>query len=283
MELSVIISSSNHHLNCLNKVLTGFAMQSYKDFEIIIAGRTPGDKVKRLLLPFYKKFKSLTYLENSTAKNKASLLNQAIQVSKSEYLVFTEANCIPRKDFLEIHAQRKEETFFLSGGHFKLTPPIHQTLEEKHIQEQICFERGWLRRRGLKFSLKNQQLSTNKIKSNIINALLPGKAHWNHHNVSCWKKDLLDINGFDERIPEADQARDLCQRLRDNDVRGLKVNFNAICLHLNLNPDTDHKPVKAPLHPGSLNPVHSGKPVWTQYGIYKGRTVPIPYSDIDNP
>lgn len=279
MELSVIISSSNHDSNCLNKVLTGFAMQRFRDFEIIITGMEPADERRRLIQPFQKEFKSLTYLESSTEQNKATLLNKAIQASKSEYLVFTESNCIPRKDFLEIHHQRREETFFLSGGQFKLAPHIHQGMQEKHIQEQICFECSWLRRQGLKFSLKNQQLSRNRIKSNIMNALLPGKASWNHHNVSCWKKDLLDINGFDEHIAQIDQARDLCQRLHNNDIRGIKVHFNAICLHLNR--QAAESQMRSPLRPAALKPIRSGDPVWTQYGIYKGRTVPVPYAEVD--
>jgi len=279
MELSVIISSSNHDFNCLKQVLTGFAMQRFRDFEIIITGRQPAEQVTRLMQPYYKEFKSLVYLENNAIQNNATLLNQAIQASKSEYLVFTEANCVPRKDFLEIHQQRKEETFFLSGGHFKLAPHIYRGMEEKHIQEQICFDRNWLRRQGLRFSLKNQQLSKNRIKSNIMNALLPGKASWNPHNASCWKKDLLEINGFDEHIAEADQARDLSQRLHNNEVRGIKVHFNAICLHLNQQPVL--KETAAPLQPAALQPIRSGNPVWTQYGIYKGRTVPVPYTEIE--
>lgn len=281
MELSVIISSSNHHTNCLNKVLTGFAMQRFKNFELIIPGAAADERVSNILQPFYKEFKSLRFLEDNATSNKASLLNQAIQASQSDYLVFTEANCIPRQDFLEIHQQRREETFFLTGGHFKLAPHIYQNMEQQHIRQQTCFECKWLRAQGLGFSLKNQQLSRNRLKSNILNALCPGKASWNHHNVSCWKKDLLDINGFDEHMAEADQARDLSQRLHNNDVRGIKVGFNAICLHLNLQPSGEAVTDAASIPPTALKPMHSSNPVWTQYGIYKGRTVPVPYGEID--
>jgi hypothetical protein len=278
MELSVIISSSNQDLNCLHRTLTGYANQQFKDFELIVAGLVPDQAVKDLLKAFSPFFPAIKILQPE--QNRAALLNKAIQVSESEYLVFTKSNCIPRKDFLEIHQERKEETFFLSGGHFRLAPSIYERVETEHITRQTCFELKWLKKQGLKFSLKNQQLSKSKIKSNIINALLPGKATWNPHNVSCWKKDLLEINGFDEQInSEAAQAKDLCQRLQKNDIKGIKVHFNAICLHLNQQQVL--QPGDLNIQPATLKAVHGGKPAWTNYGIYKGQAVRIPYTEID--
>ena len=278
MELSVIISSSNQDVNCLNRTLTGYANQKFSDFELILAGLSPNQAVKDLLKSFNRVFHSIKILEPAT--NMAAVLNEAIQQSEADYLVFTKSNCIPRNDFLEIHNQRKEETFFLSGGHFRLPPSIYQDLQLDHINQQTCFELRWLKRQGLKFSLKNQQLSKNKIKSNIINALLPGKAVWNPHNVSCWKKDLLDINGFDEQITmQADQVKDLSQRLQNNDIKGIKVHFNAICLHLNQ--QDIQKPAGLNSAQPALKTIRTGKPAWTNYGIYKGQPVRVPYTELD--
>ena len=282
MELSVIISSSNHDTNCLNKALTGFAMQRFKDFEILIAGMVPSDPVRQLIQGFSQAFRAIKYIEQPPVRNQAALLNMAIQASRADYLVFTQANCIPRQDFLQIHQERKEETFFLSGGQFKLAPHIHQEVKQQHIEAQTCFETRWLKSHGLRFSLKNQQLSQNRLKSNILNALIPGKALWNPHNVSCWKKDLMDINGFDEQIDDSDlAARDLCQRLRNNDIKGIRVGFNAICLHLNKNTKDAQNSVAVALQPTSIKPLRSARQAWTQYGIYKGRTLPVPYTEID--
>ncbi|QEC71004.1 glycosyltransferase [Arachidicoccus ginsenosidivorans] len=282
MELSVIISSSNHDSNCLNKALTGFAMQRFKDFEILIAGIQPSKSTLELIASFKQRFRAIKYIEQPPVKNKSALLNMAIQASQADYLIFTEANCIPRQDFLQIHQERKEETFFLSGGAFKLAPQIHQEVEQQHIEAQTCFETRWLKSHGLRFSLKNQQLSKNKLKSNILNALIPGKALWNPHNVSCWKKDLMDINGFDEQIDDADlAARDLYQRLRNNDIKGIRVGFNAICLHLNKNTKDAQNAVAVALQPAAIKPLRSARQPWTQYGIYKGRTLPVPYTEID--
>lgn len=277
MELSVIISSSNHDTDCLHKVLTGFATQKFKDFELILAG-IPQKEAQELLAPFSKCFTSIKCIDPNI--NTAALLNQAIRISEAEYLVFTRSNCIPRQDFLAIHADRKEQSYFLSGGHFKLPPHVYQQMEAQHIESQCCFQSRWLRLRGLPFSLKNQQLSQNRIKANIINALLPGKASWNPHNASCWKTELLRINGFDERLNQAQLVADLSSRLYQNEVKGMKIDFNAICLHLNSREEKKKKAVASAALP-SIKALRPGSRAWTQYGIYKGRTIPVPYSDLE--
>ena len=258
MELSVIISNSNHHENYLSKALTGLAMQEFKDFEVIVLGLSASNGILKLIQPFKKAFKSLTLLPNGNAHNRATLLNEAVSHSRADYLVFSEANCIPRKDFLKIHNERKEATFFLSGGHFKLTPNIYREISEKHIRSQDCFDRKWLKGLGLKNGLRNHFLSKNKIKSNILNAFLPGKASWNRHNTSCWKKDLLSIGGFNEYIGDQEVDQDICRRFYHHELHGIKVDFNAICLHL-CALKTPRNIQIAPLS-RPLSPIHSSAP-----------------------
>ncbi len=51
---------------------------------------------------------------------KCKILNKAILKTNSDYLLFTDGDCIPRKDFVAQHLKHKEEGYFLSGGYFKL-------------------------------------------------------------------------------------------------------------------------------------------------------------------
>ena len=259
MELSVIISNRGHHENYLSKALTALAMQEFKDFEVILLGLPPTSSVLNLIQPFKKAFKALSLLPAWPLANRAAQLNEAVRRSKADYLVFSEANCIPRKDFLKIHDERKEETFFLSGGHFKLTPAIYRQINEQRIQNQDCFDRKWLKTLGLKSSLRNHFLSKNKIKANILNAFLPGKASWNRHNSSCWKKDLLSIGGFNEYIDDEAVDQDICRRLYRHELHGIKVDFNAICLHLGL-PKLQSN-IHIPALTQALSPLRKGDPL----------------------
>lgn len=281
MELSVIISTQRDAASFLGKALIGYAAQSFRDFEIIIADDGYGPETQKIISHFQKEFKSVTHLgpdEHGTSKSE--ILNRAIQTSGSNYIVFTDANCIPRKDFLQVHNERREETFFLTGSQFKLPPMISQSIEDTHIRSQHCFDLGWLKQSGLRFSLKNQQLSKNRIKSNILNALTPGKATWNHHNVSCWKKDLLEVNGFDERMKAGGEEEELYARLLNNDIHGIKVHFNAICLHLN-HPKALPHPKDLAMRAYLRKAAKRSNAIWTQYGIHKERAIPINVQDGD--
>lgn len=274
MELSVIISTYNA-ASFLKKALLGFAVQNFRNFEIIIADDGSGEETQHVIQAFQKEFKSIRHLwHKDQGFRKSEILNRAIDASKSDYLVFSDANCIPRKDFLQIHHERREETFFLSGSHFKVSPAITQAIEDEHVLNQRCFDLRWLKRSGLKFSLKNQLLSQNRIKANILNALAPGKADWNHHNVSCWKKDLMEVNGFDERMKHGGEEDELYARLLNNDIHGIKVHFNAICLHLN-HPKVLAHPKELAYNSYIYKATRQNNTIWTYYGIHKERAIPI--------
>ena len=49
------------------------------------------------------------------------ILNVSIVEAAHEYIIMTDGDCIPRGDFLEVHANRAEKGKFLSGGYCKLT------------------------------------------------------------------------------------------------------------------------------------------------------------------
>ena len=52
----------------------------------------------------------------------------------------------------------------------------------------------------MKSSFKNNKVDPTGLKSSILNFLTPTTPSWNGHNASGWKKDILAINGFDERM-----------------------------------------------------------------------------------
>ena len=62
--------------------------------------------------------------------------------------------------------------------------------------------------------------------------LTPTNASWNGHNSSGWKKDLLAVNGFDERMQYGGQDRELGERLFNKGIKSKQIRYSAICLHL---------------------------------------------------
>src|SRR5688572_14083940 len=100
MKVSVIISTYNSH-EWLQKVLWGFENQTYRNFEMVIADDGSGDTTRKLI----DDFRCNSGLEiqhvwhEDRGFQKSQILNKAIQAAVSDYLIFTDGDCIPRKDF----------------------------------------------------------------------------------------------------------------------------------------------------------------------------------------
>src|SRR5690606_23555369 len=122
---------------------------------------------------------------------KSKILNRAILKSNSDYLLFTDGDCIPRQDFVATHLKFREEGYFLSGGYFKLPMAISELISVDDINSQKCFDVSWLRRNGLKSSFKNTKLTHSKVFADFMNWVTPTKRSWNGHNSSGYKSDIL--------------------------------------------------------------------------------------------
>lgn len=236
MKLSVIISTYNS-VDWLEKVLWGYDNQIFKDFEMVIADDGSGPETKTMIASFAEQvFYPIKHVwQEDDGFQKSRILNKAIMACSSEYIVMSDGDCIPRNDFLQIHEDNKEQGFFISGGYFKLPMEISKSITKEDILSGRCFNTTWLKERGLKKSFKNNKLTTKKAKAKFLNKITTTNATWNGHNASGWKKDILQVNGLDERMQYGGQDRELGERLMNLGIKGKQHRYSAICIHL------DHK------------------------------------------
>ena len=233
MKLSIIFSTYNSP-NWLEKVLWGFYYQTFKDFELIIADDGSTDETKQRIENFTSESgMPITHIwQEDEGFQKTKILNKAVVASNNEYLVFTDGDCIPRKDFLAVHHQHIEPGCFLSGGYLKLPMQTSLAIEREHIESGQAFDRDWLIRHGMKRSHKLKKLTTNKLKQQLLNALAPTKARWYGHNASAWRKDLIAVNGFDERMQYGGEDLEFGYRLANSGIKGKQIRYSAVCVHL---------------------------------------------------
>ncbi|KAA5824415.1 glycosyltransferase [Algibacter amylolyticus] len=233
IEVSVIISTYNSPL-WLEKVLWSYDTQTYKNFEVIIADDGSGEETMQLIASIKNK---LSYpvqhiWHEDNGFQKTIILNKATISSKGDYLVYTDGDCIARKDFLEVHVANRKAGCYLSGGYFKLPEHISKLISKDDIYNQSCFDIKWLKKHGLKSSFKNNKLTARGLKMNILNFITPTKSTWNGHNSSAYKKDILNVNGYDERMQYGGEDRELGERLVNAGMKAKRVRYSAICLHL---------------------------------------------------
>ncbi|HQA73965.1 glycosyltransferase family 2 protein [Flavobacterium sp.] len=233
MKLSVIITTYNSE-EWLRKVLIGFSIQTFDDFEIIIADDGSTNKTKAVINEFSSVFKyPIQHVwQEDDGFRKSEILNKAILNAKTKYLLFTDGDCIPRNDFVAVHYKYKQKGYFLSGGYFKLPLTISNAITTADIVNQNCFSIFWLNKNGLKLNFKISKLTKSIYFAKFMNWITPTKRSWNGHNSSAYKNDILAVNGFNHEMKYGGMDRELGERMFNNGMLSKQIRYSAICLHL---------------------------------------------------
>jgi len=233
IDTSIIISTYNAP-KWLEKVLFGYNNQTYRRFEIVIADDGSTEETKALIERLEQEvFFPITHVwHEDNGFQKSQILNKAITKCTTPYIIMSDGDCIPRKDFVEQHVKYREKGYFLSGGYFMLPLKISEQITKDDIYSEKCFDVKWLKTNGLPSTFKTNKLTAGNVKSKILNKITPTNASWNGHNASGWKDDILDVNGFDERMQYGGQDRELGERLRNSGIESKQIRYKAVVLHL---------------------------------------------------
>ena len=269
LDTSIIISTYNS-TEWLAKVLHGYNNQTYRLFEIVIAddGSTQEtfDLIESIQNEVFYPIRHIWHEDNGFQKTK--ILNKAIEISSAPYIIMSDGDCIPRSDFVEVHVKHRKKGLFLSGGYFMLPLNISNLISYQDVYDGHCFDLNWLKSNGLKTSFKNNKLTATGFKSSILNWLTPTIASWNGHNASGWKNDIMEINGFDERMQYGGEDRELGERLLNYGLKSKQIRYSAICLHLD-HPRSYKTKESLERNLEIRRIVKAEKRTWTDFGIIK--------------
>lgn len=229
--IGVIISTYNNP-RWLEKTLWGYMSQSRPADEIIIADDGSGTETRKLIERYAKSLPIKHVWHEDKGFRKTAILNKAILAAESDYLVFTDQDCIPRADFLAVHERYAAQGRFLSGGYFKLPMAISELITQEDVTSGRVHSLKWLRRYGLKMKFKASKLFRSAAWAWLMNHITPARASWNGMNSSGWKADIVAANGFDERMQYGGEDRELGERLVNAGIRPRQIRYSAVTLHL---------------------------------------------------
>lgn len=234
MKVITVIFSTYNAPRWLEKVLWGFASQTYKNFDIIIADDGSGHETHEIINKAKNEAKlRITHIwQPDEGFRKTRILNKAIAQAHGNYLIFTDGDCIPRADFVATHYEHATRGFFLSGGYFKLPLGLSELICRSDIESGDCFDKSWLYSKGLAPTYKTAKLTAHGLKQKLLNRLTPAGATWNGHNSSAWKDDIVTANGFDNRMQYGGEDRELGERLENAGIHGKQIRYSAVVVHL---------------------------------------------------
>ncbi len=269
MKPSIIISTYNQP-EWLKKVLHGYLHQTFKDFEIVIADDGSDDRTREEIENFRQDtgFPIQHVWHADEGFQKSRILNRATVAATGDYLIFTDGDCIPHRDFVAAHVSHAAPNTFLSGGYCKLPMDLSQKLTLADIEAGIAFDIGFLRRHGLRALSQTLKLGTPDSLRVLMDWITPRKATWNGCNASTWKADILAVNGHDEEMQYGGQDREMGERLRHRGLSAKQIQHRAILLHL------DHKrgyktPETMKKNRAIRDAVVASRSVWCANGIEK--------------
>lgn len=269
LHITVIMATYNMP-GWLDRVLCGYEQQTYTNFDVIVADDGSGQETQEVVDRYRERGKlQLTHLwheDNGYARQ--TILNKAILEAEGPYILFTDGDCIPRTDFVAVHAEHVEQGRFLSGGYCKLPMSTSEAISLSDIESQNCFNPNWLKSKGLTGRSQLRKLSASPGWGKFLDAVTPSGATFNNCNTSAWKSDLLAVNGYDERMGYGGPDREIGERLENMGVRGKQIRHRAVVVHL------DHArgyKTKEGLDKNLAIRAHSrkAKVVRTPYGIKK--------------
>ncbi len=269
MKISVIVSTYNAE-EWLEKVLIGYSVQTYSDFELIIADDGSRPLTKELIDRYSQNYPvPIRHLwHEDLGYRRQEILNVAIIEANYEYIIMTDGDCIPRKDFVEVHAKYAEKGRFLSGGYCKLSMKVSKLISEEDIKTGTCFDVKWLKSKDKLGFSQTLKLSTDGVMATILDTVTPTTPSFNNCNSSGFREDMIAINGYDERMKYGGPDREFGERLENNGIKGKQIRYQAIVLHL------DHArgyktPESLAANLAIRKDVKDNKIVWTPYGIKK--------------
>jgi glycosyltransferase involved in cell wall biosynthesis len=216
-------------------VLWGYRLQTQRGFELVVADDGSGPEVACLLEAFRQR-EGLVIAhvwQPREGFRKCQILNQAILQARGEYLIFSDGDCVPDRDFVATHLGLARPGFGLSGGCIRLPMSLSQRLNEHDLFSGRCRLPLWLWQHGMRSLTGLRKLSLAGMGLGAwADFLTPTQATFNGHNASVWREDALRVNGFDERLVYGGLDREFGERLHHAGVRFRQVRHQAVCFHL---------------------------------------------------
>ncbi len=232
MKISVVVSAYDNWL-ALDRTLLGFRCQTLAPVELWVAEDSRFDEVAAVVA----KHRALAGwpIRHITQVNrgfrKPVMMNRAFRDACGDFVVCTDADCVPRGDLLETYARlAKPGTFLAGGSHLSVPEAFHrERLTDAAIESQQLFDPDWLRAQGLE--LPRSRLTRSRPLARVLDRLT-ARDSLNGANTGVWRADILKVGGYDEAMGYGGEDRNFGYRLNNAGVRGVRARHSLVWVHL---------------------------------------------------
>ncbi len=233
MDIAVLISAYNN-APLLRRCLLALTVQTDPRFQIVIADDGSDESVRLLLArPEFRALAIEHHWQEDIGFRKARILNRALGAMQADYVILTDADCLPRNDFIAQHRAIARPGTFVSGGLVNIPIPVHQQFTDDDLLTQRVFDVNFLTQLDPTLRKQQRRLARPNRWTGLLNLLSYRRAALRGNNAAIWRSDLLAINGFDEGFTAyGSEDRDLGLRLTNHGCRGRTLKYSVLALHM---------------------------------------------------
>lgn len=237
MKVSVIVPTYKD-LEALILILNALKEQTYKDFEVIVAEDNNSEEVAVYLQKNGFPFDVKHYSHEDKGLRKAVAVNSAVRMATGEYLVYIDGDTIPYTTFLEAHVALSAKKQVLCGRRVNLGAKVSSMLRNGNVTS-IDIENNYIKKYiflhkdNIRHYNKGIYLRPHSLLQKIV-SFFDNNVHILASNFSCYKEDMLAINGSDESMPGGPGVddTDVEWRFIANGIRLKSCKYSANLLHL---------------------------------------------------
>lgn len=229
MKTTLIICTYNWE-QALEMVLLSVKNQSILPNEVIIADDGSKASTKELIQQFQKDFPVPLFYEwhEDDGFRKCKILNQVLRLSKGEYIIQVDGDVVLHHHFIKDHLANAEKDTFLVGSRVFLDESLtKKSLQKKKIDINL-FSKGVKNKLNSLYlpflsSLMKQPIKeAEKVVESVRGC-----------NTSYWRKDIFDVNGYDETMTGwGREDSELAVRFVNKGIKRNRIKFAAIQYHL---------------------------------------------------
>lgn len=235
MKISIITSIYNQ-LDNLKLILIALEKQTFKDFEFIIVEDDQNPEVSDFINKVKNKY-SYPIIHIPTPRTffkRNHIFNKGLRISKGEYIVFLDGDCLPHRKWLEAYSRYLTPTTVCLGRRYNLNEENTERLRNGNL------------------SFIQILLTGRRVENAVYFPWKICKKHTNRPIAGCnWgvsKQALIDINGLDEDYQGwGYDDKDVDWRLRMNKkYKFISLKNQAIVYHLyHVENSNEDKKIKA--------------------------------------
>jgi glycosyltransferase involved in cell wall biosynthesis len=231
---TAVITTTYNTPGALAAVLDGFIAQTGHDFELIVADDGSTDDTRRLIEDYARRapFPLRHVWQEDRGFRAAAIRNRALAATRADYVIFTDGDCVPSRDFVAQHRRLAEPGRFLSGNRVLLSARLTERVLREHLPIHEWDGRQWLRRWLARDAKRIWPLLI--LPDGAFRKLRPGRWYGvKTCNLSAWRADLLAVNGLDETYTGWGlEDSDLVIRLLHAGIRNKSARFATPVFHL---------------------------------------------------